>query len=114
MQLSVYDLNIWWYDNSMPEYLVTLQDSHLHDHIGTLKAWGNLLPWLVASYLLGGAYFYIAQESRVQGRSIDFDQSHILKRVKKFQRERLGTKRHFLNLSKEYIAKMYNKSFEIR
>lgn len=92
----------------MPEYLVTLQDQHLHDHINTLRVWGNIFPWLAGAYVVAGIYYFVAQDSRVLGTNIDFNASHIIRRMKKYQKDRLGAKRHFLNLSTIYVFAITN------
>ena len=100
MQLSMYDLNVWWYDNALPEYLVTLQDNHLKDHIGALKAIGNLLYATGVAYLIVGLYIWTVTESYTPV-GYDFEKSDLVARYRKTQRERPGVKRHFLGLGNQ-------------
>jgi hypothetical protein len=39
IQNSIYDLNIWFYDDVAPEYAFSFNEIHVHDHFGVLKEW---------------------------------------------------------------------------
>eukprot|EP01015_Nassula_variabilis_P000954 TRINITY_DN1051_c0_g1_i7.p1 TRINITY_DN1051_c0_g1~~TRINITY_DN1051_c0_g1_i7.p1 ORF type:complete len:205 (-),score=62.50 TRINITY_DN1051_c0_g1_i7:60-674(-) len=55
--LSVWDINLWWYDNVMPEYAFTYQDQHVHDQFKVFTIWGEYSVYIL-SYLLGFVVFY--------------------------------------------------------
>ncbi len=36
---SIFDVNIWFYDDTAPEYAISYPEMHVHDHFGVLKDW---------------------------------------------------------------------------
>ena len=65
--MSIWDTNAWWYDNVMPEYVVSYQDQHLHDHWNTIRVWGQLFPALFAAMFAAGSYLYFVDSTRTGG-----------------------------------------------
>lgn len=99
----MYDMNAWWYDNTMPEYLMTYQDNHLQDHIGALKEMGNIMMAVGLAYLIVGVFVWSETESYLPVQ-YDFDESDLVRRYRKTQRERPGSKRHWLGLGNTFFT----------
>lgn len=90
-------MNVWWYDNVMPEYLVSYQDQHLHDHWHTFRAWGQLFPPLFAAMAAAGFYMYFVNSTRLGGFYLEQeDEAPYISAIERTQRLRLATKKHFL------------------
>ena len=98
--MSIFELNVWWYDDVQPEYLVSFQDQHVHDHWNAFKVWGDLFPPLLAAMFAAGLYMYFLNVTRLGGTYHDFENSAYTESIKRTERDRLGAKRNFLNLGK--------------
>jgi hypothetical protein len=82
----------------MPEYLVSYQDQHVHDHWHAFHEWGNLFPPLFAAMFAAGLYMHFFYGTRLHGTSYDVAQQPYIHSVERNAKERLGTKRNFLDL----------------
>ena len=109
MQLSIYDLNMWFYDDVLPEYFLTIQDAHLETASGALRAWGYKLPKMFWFYFVLGTFLALTKQKLVGGTSVDFEKSFLVKRMQKTVKERFGSRRHFLNLSRALFGTGINK-----
>ncbi len=86
----------------MPEYLVSYQDQHVHDHWNTFREWGRLFPTLFAAMFAAGLYMHFFYSTRLHGTSYDVARQPFITSYERTIRERLGAKRNFLDLGKSY------------
>jgi len=68
--LSIFETNVWWYDDIMPEYVVSYQDQHCIDHINVFKVWGTIVPVLLLSVGLFTGYFWITKAFKFEGENM--------------------------------------------
>lgn len=97
-------MNVWFYDGTMPEYMVSYQDQHLHDHWNTIRVWGQLFPALFAAMFAAGLYQYTVNSTRLGGFYLENEEdAPFIKQTKRTEEKRAAAKRNFLNMSEDYI-----------
>jgi len=97
-------MNVWWYDNVMPEYVVSYQDQHLHDQYQTVRAWGQLFPPLFAAMAAVGLYLYFVNSTRTGGFYLESEtEAPYIRQIDRTVKQRLGTKKSFLNFGKRIL-----------
>lgn len=85
----------------MPEYALSFQDQHCHDHWNTIRIWGRLYPPLFGCMFAAGLFLYITFSTRLGGFHLeDEENSPFFKQLDRTAQERLATKRNFLGLGK--------------
>lgn len=80
--------------------MVSYQDQHLHDHWNTLKVWGEIFPPLFGLMIVGGFCLYFLQTTRLGAIPYDYDKSDYVQNIARTEKDRIVTKRHFLDVGK--------------
>ncbi len=93
-------MNLWWYDDVMPEFLVSYQDSHLKTAANTLNKWGHLWGTTFAAMTAAGFFFYFVYGTRQRTGMADYKVNSAYAFIERHDRERPVAKRHFLNFGK--------------
>lgn len=97
-------MNVWWYDNVMPEYVVSYQDQHLQDQYQTVRAWGQLFPPLFAAMTAVGLFFYFVNSTRTGGFYLEQEtEAPYIRQIDRTVKQRLALKRSFLNFGKRIV-----------
>jgi len=62
---SIFDSNIWFYDDTAPEYAFSYPEIHMHDHFGVLKDWFYKMPYIFACFAFVSSFYYFGCNSHV-------------------------------------------------
>jgi len=88
----------------MPEYALTFQDQHCHDHWTTLRIWGRLFIPLFAAMAAGAGFLYTVYSVRLGGFELeDEENAPFFNQLDRSAKERYGIRRSFLGMGKEDV-----------
>ncbi|KRX06275.1 hypothetical protein PPERSA_06246 [Pseudocohnilembus persalinus] len=98
-EISIFDLNCWYYDHTQPEYMFTWNEQHLEDQYGAAQEIAKQSTLLIALMAGLGIFYAIFGNSRVSAVSYHFfnDQQH--KFTLDLMNDRKGLKQNWLGLS---------------
>ncbi|EGR31219.1 hypothetical protein IMG5_115520 [Ichthyophthirius multifiliis] len=98
-EISIFDNNMWAYDQVYPEYMITYSEMYVRDEWGALKEILYNSTYIVFTLGLIGMFYYFNANYRVGGLDTNSSDSLLLGDFFKQYEKRSATRPNFLRLS---------------